>query len=163
METVFFWPGTLIGTPQRRTGHDPTGILQPFVNLLIQYSRGAAFYQEPCVSCWRGYSKIFCFTNWAMYFQVPTRHGIKPLVASCLSTTQRVQAYAADTLSPWAPASTLQSAWGHCRENKNKMKDKTTRSQRHGLLCFFTARKKWGWLGSASSCSSRGSCPSHGC
>lgn len=92
METVFFWPGTLIGTPQRRTGRDPTGILQPFVNLLIQYSRGAAFYQEPCVSCWRGYSKIFCFTNWAMYFQVPTRHGIKPLVASCLSTTQRAQA-----------------------------------------------------------------------
>lgn len=40
------------------------------------------------------------------------------------------------------PASALQSAWGHCRENKSETEDETTLSQRHGLLRFFHSKEK---------------------
>lgn len=40
------------------------------------------------------------------------------------------------------PASALQSAWGHCRENKSKTEDETTLSQRHDLLRFFLQQGK---------------------
>lgn len=59
---------------------------------------------------------------------------IKPLLASCLSTTQRVQAHAADTLSTWAqpqPCSQHGAIAG-----KIKAKRRMKLPCRRGMACF---------------------------
>lgn len=89
---------------------------------------------------------MFCFTNWAMCFQVPTRPGIKPLLASCLSTTQRVQAHAADALSTWAQPQPCSQHGAIAGKIKAKRRMKLPCHRGMACFVFFYSKEKAGMV-----------------